>query len=145
MAASAVTYADVRVALGHPARAVWAAVADFGRIDRWAAGVTGCFLDGEGPGAIRTVFLAGRQVREQLDVIDPAVRRLCYRVLPPHGLPARDVRSEIRIVSLNGGGVEVWWRSEATEIDVPLEQMGARIEDFYRRSIEGLDRLLRDG
>ena len=145
MATDAVTYADVRVALDHPAEAVWTAVADFGRIDRWAAGVSGCVADGEGPGTIRTVSLAGRQVRERLEAIDPAVRSLRYGILPPHGLPARDVRSEIKLVPLDGGGVEMRWRSEATDLEVPPEQLGARIEDFYRRSIEGLDRMLRGG
>lgn len=145
MATVAVTYADVRVVLDHPVDAVWAVVADFGRIDRWAAGISGCEADGEGPGTIRTVSLAGRQVREQLDAIDPAARRLCYQVLPPHGLPARNVRSEIQLIPLDDGGVEIRWRSEATDLEVPAEQLGARIEDFYRRSIEGLDRMLRGG
>src|SRR5580704_8279764 len=105
MAQSAVTYADIRVALDHSTEAVWSAVAAFGRIDRWAEGVSGCVADGEGLGAIRTVSLAGREVRERLEAIDPIARRLCYQVLPPHGLPARNVRSEIRLTPLAGGGV----------------------------------------
>ena len=145
MSTDAVTYADVRAALDHPVGAVWAAVADFGRIDRWVAGVSGCAVDGQRAGMIRTVSLAGRQVREQLESIDPIVRSLSYRILSPHELPARDIRSEIQLVPLDGGGVEMRWRSKATGLTVPPEQLGARIEDFYRRSIEGLDRMLRDG
>jgi len=145
MATGAVTYANVRVALDHPVEVVWAEIAAFGRIDRWAAGICGCVADGEGPGTIRTVSLPGRQVRERLEAIDPVARRLRYQILPPHGLPAKDVRSEIILVPLDGGGVEMRWRSEATDFDVPPEQLGARIEDFYRRSIEGLDRMLRGG
>jgi uncharacterized protein YndB with AHSA1/START domain len=140
-----VTYADVRVALDHPMESVWAAIADFGRIDRWAAGVTECVADGEGPGTIRTVSLAGRQVRERLEAIDPTVHSLSYRILPPHELPAREVSSEILLVPLDGGGVEMRWRSEATGLEVPPEHLGARIEAFFRRSIEGLDQMLRAG
>jgi hypothetical protein len=142
---TAVTYADVRVTLDHPAETVWAAVAAFGRIDRWAAGVCGCVADGDGPGTIRTVALTGRQVQERLEAIDPVAYHLRYELLPPHGLPARNVRSEIRLVALDGGGVEMRWRSEATDLEVPAEQLGARIEDFYRRSIARLDRLLLTG
>ena len=145
MTTDTVTYADVRVALDHPVGAVWAMVAAFGRIDRWAAGVLACTADGEGPGMIRTVSLAGRQVRERLEAIDPAAHSLRYQILPPHGLPAREVRGEITLVALDGGGVEMRWRSEATDFAVPPEQLGARIEDFYRHSIEGLDRMLRGG
>ncbi|HEY1559278.1 MAG TPA: SRPBCC family protein [Caulobacteraceae bacterium] len=144
MAAGAVIYADVRVVLEHPVDAVWAAVAEFGRIDRWAAGVSSCTADGHGPGMIRTVSLAGRKVREQLETIDPAGRSLSYRILPPHGLPAADVRSEINLIQCDDG-VAMRWRSVATDLEVPAEQLGARIEGFYRRSIEGLDRLLRGG
>lgn len=140
---TAVTYADVRVTLDHPIEAVWAVVAAFGRIDRWVAGVTGCQADGEGPGTIRTVFLTGRQVREQLEAIDLVDRKLSYRILSPHGLPAQNVSSEIHLIPV-AGGVEMRWRSEATDLKVPAEVLGARIEDFYRRSIEGLDRMLRD-
>jgi hypothetical protein len=145
MATGDVTYADVRVALDHPVETVWAAVAAFGEIDRWAAGVCGCVADGEGPRTVRTVSLAGRQVRERLEAIDPSVYSLRYRILTPHGLPAGDVRSEILLVPLDGGGVEMRWRSQATDLEVPPEQLGARIEDFYRRSIAGLDRMLRGG
>ncbi len=143
MATVAVTYADIRVALDHSTEAVWSAVAAFGRIDRWAAGVSGCVADGEGPGAIRTVSLAGRQVREQLEAIDPFVRTLSYRIVPPHGLPAGEVRSEIELIALDDGGVEMRWRSQATDLEVPAEQLGARIEEFYRLSIAGLDEMLR--
>lgn len=143
MVEPAVTYADVMVRLDHPMDAVWAAVADFGGIGLWAAGVSGCTADGDGPGAIRTISLSERQVREQLEAIDPVARRLRYRILPPHSLPAADVWGEIKLTPLADGAVEMRWRSEATDLSVPAEQLGARIEDFYRRSIESLDRMLR--
>jgi hypothetical protein len=133
------------VTLDHSAEAVWTAVAAFGRIDLWAAGISGCVAEGEGPGTVRTVSLAGREVRERLETIDPAAHSLRYLVLPPHGLPAQNVRGEIRLTPLDGGGVEIRWRSEASDFEVPPEHLAARIEDFYRRSIEGLDRMLRVG
>jgi hypothetical protein len=139
----ATTYADVRVVLDHPVTVVWPSVAAFGELDRWAAGVTGCSVEGEGPGAIRTISLGDRQSRERLEAIDPAVHRLRYHILPPHTMPAQNIYSEIDLTALDGDRTEMRWRSEATDFDAPLQQVGMVIEGFYRRSIEKLDQLLR--
>jgi hypothetical protein len=145
MASDAMIYAEVHELLDHPVEIVWLHVAAFGAIDRWVDGVTRCEMTGEGPGAVRIVRLGERQVCEQLEEIDPAAYRLRYQILPPHLLPASNVRSEIRLIPLGGGRTEMVWCSEATEFDVPPEQLGAMIETFYRRSIEGLRRLLDRG
>jgi len=131
--------------LDHPIEKVWPIIAAFGGLDRWAAGVTGCTVQGEGPGAIRTVSLGERQARERLETIDPSSHKLRYHILPPHAMPARNVFSEIRLTALDDGRTEIRWRSEATDFGVPSEQVGAGIEKFYRRSLEGLDRMLREG
>jgi len=133
-------YAEVHELLDHPVQAVWPQIAAFGAIDRWVDGVTGCTMTG----AVRIVQLGERQVREQLEAIDPAAYRLRYRVLPPHRLPAVDVCSEIRLIPLEDDRTEMVWCSDATEFEIPREQFGALIEAFYRRSIDGLRRLLSD-
>jgi hypothetical protein len=139
------TYARVCRTLDHPIEAVWRRVAAFGGIDRWVAGVEACRVEGDGVGAIRTVELGDRVARERLEAIDAAGRRLRYRILPPHALPARDVCSEISLTALDDGRTEMTWRSDATGFTVPAEQLGARIERFYDLSIDGLARLLREG
>ncbi len=142
MASDAMTYAEIHEVLDHPVEIIWRQVAAFGAIDRWADGVTGCEMAGEGPGAVRNVWLGERRVRERLEQLDPAAYRLRYHILPPHLLPAANIRSEIRLIPLAAGRTEMVWRSEATDFDVPPEELGARIETFYRRSIDGLRRLL---
>jgi uncharacterized protein YndB with AHSA1/START domain len=129
--------------LDHPIEAVWTCVAAFDGIERWAAGVEACRVEGQGVGAIRTVKLGDRVAREQLEAIDAADRRLRYRILPPHALPAEDVCSEICLTALDDGRTEMVWRSQATGFTVPANQLGARIERFYDLSIDGLARLLR--
>lgn len=145
MATETITYADVRVVLGHPVDRLWPPIAAFGELDRWAAGVTGCTIEGQGPGAIRTVSLGDRQARERLEAIDPPNHRLRYSVLPPHAMPARNVVSEIGLTALDDGRTEVRWRSEASDFTAPPEQVGGAIEKFYCRSLENLDRMLREG
>ena len=145
MASDAMIYAEIHEVLDHPVEIIWPEVAAFGAIDRWVDGVTGCEMTGDGPGAVRTVRLGERQVRERLEQIDPVAYCLRYHILPPHLLPAANIRSEIRLIPLEAGRTEMVWRSEATSFDVAPEELGARIETFYRRSIDGLRRLLDRG
>jgi hypothetical protein len=145
MTGDAIIYVDVRAVLDHPVDRLWVPIAAFGGLDRWAAGVTGCTVEGQGPGAIRTVSLSDRQARERLEAIDPRHHRLRYEILPPHAMPARNVHSEIALTARDDGRTALRWHSEATDFAVPPEQLGAAIGAFYRRSLEGLDRMLRDG
>ena len=142
MASDAMIYVEVHELLDHPVERVWPQVAAFGAIDRWVDGVTGCTVTGDGKGAVRTIQLGERQVCEQLEEIDPAAYRLRYRILLPHRLPAANIHGEIRLIPLAGGRTEMVWRSDATDFQVPPEELGARMEAFYRRSIAGLRRLL---
>ncbi|GAB3667680.1 SRPBCC family protein [Ramlibacter alkalitolerans] len=61
-----------------PAEAAWAALRDFGAVDRLAAGfVTACALEEEG--AVRRVtFFNGMEARERLVTLDDAARRIVY-------------------------------------------------------------------
>jgi len=142
MASDAMIYAEIHEVLDYPVEIIWRQVAAFGAIDRWVDGVTGCEMAGDGPGAVRIVRLGSRLVRERLEQIDPAAYRLRYHILPPHLLPATNIRSEVRLVPLEAGRTEMVWCSEATGFEVPPDELGARIEIFYRRSIDGLRRLL---
>ena len=91
---------------------------------------------------MRTVTRGG-VVREQLETLDPDGHKISYRVLPPHSLPAEDVRGAITLRALGPNVTEIVWRSRPTRFSAPPGPLGARIEAFYRASIEGLDRRLR--
>lgn len=145
MTTTPVTYAKVRVVIDHPIDAVWPYIADFGGLDAWAAGVTGCTLEGKGPGAVRTVALGDRSALERLESIEPAGHRLRYHILPPHVMPAQNVFSDISLTSIGKNQTEILWTSEATDFGMPPEQLGARIEGFYSKSLDGLRRLLDGG
>ena len=135
-------YARVRVVLDHPIDEVWAVAGEFGGLETWVDGVSACTVEGAGVGAVRTVTRGG-VVREQLEALDPRRRQIRYRVLPPHSLPAEDVRGEITLRALSPRATEIVWRSDAGGFSAPQGPLGARIEDFYRASIQGLDRRLR--
>ena len=145
MTTTRVTYADVRAVIDYPIEQVWALIACFGGLERWAAGVSACELEGNGVGAVRTVHLGNRSARERLEAIDPNSYRLRYHILPPHAMPAEDVYSEIILTAIGSDRTEMVWRSEASDFAIPPDELGARIETFYGKSIEGLKRLLDGG
>ncbi len=139
-----IEYAHVRVALDHPIDEVWAVAGQFGGLETWCDGVSTCSVEGEGVGAVRTVTRGVGVVREQLETLDPQRCQLSYRILPPHALPADEVRGAITLKALGPRKTEIVWRSSAERFHAPPGPLGARIEAFYRASIQGLDQRLRD-
>jgi hypothetical protein len=135
-------YARIRETLDRPISDVWRIVAAFGSLEHWVDGVQFCRVEGEGVGAVRTVVRGGNTVRERLEELDAANFLLSYSILDPHSLPARDVRSTIALRQLTSGKTEFVWRSEAAEFSGSPEDLGARIEGFYAKSLEGLRHLL---
>lgn len=135
-------YAHVRVVIEHPLDEVWSVAGQFGGLETWADGVSACAVEGSGVGAVRSVTRGG-VVREQLETLDHCRHEISYRILPPHALPAEDVRGAITLKALGPGTTEIVWRSEALRFSAPPAALGARIEAFYRASIEGLERRLR--
>jgi len=142
MTTTPVTYAKVRAEIDHPIAEVWPWIADFGGLAAWASGVTGCTLDGEGVGAVRAVSLGDRVAHERLEAIEPDRYWLRYHIVPPHAMPAENVYSEISLTSIDPRRTELLWVSEATDFSMDPVQLGARIEGFYRKSVEGLKRVL---
>jgi hypothetical protein len=138
MATGSVEYARVTRILEHPVARVWAVAGAFGGLERWADGVSACAVDG----GIRTVTRNSGTVRERLDRHDPDALEISYSILPPHPLPADEVRGTIVLRALGPARTEIVWRSEACDFQAPPTALGARIEQFYAASIEGLDRLL---
>lgn len=140
--ASPVEYARARRVLRAPLNAVWDVISRFGGVEAWIVGVSACSLDGEGVGAVRTLQLQGRSAREQLIKLDPAAHTLTYAILEPHALPAKDVRSTITLRAIAADQTEAVWVSKARAFGVPPEALGARINEFYARSLAQLEQLL---
>jgi hypothetical protein len=82
-------------------------------------------------------------VREQLETFDPGRHRISYRILSPHALPADEVRGAITLRAMGPRATEIVWRSSAERFHAPPGQLGARIEAFYRASIQGLERRIK--
>jgi hypothetical protein len=135
-------YVSVHVVLDHARERLWTFIASFGGVDRWIDGVESCVLDGEGAGAVRTLVRNGATVRERLDLVDDERFEVAYTILEPHSLPARGVRSVIRLNRLGPATTEITWSSSAESFSAPPEALATRIEAFYRASLRRLASLV---
>jgi Polyketide cyclase / dehydrase and lipid transport len=142
MTSPPITYATVTAILDHPIDAIWLKIAGFGGLEHWADGVQSCVVEGDGVGAIRIIVRNGNSVRERLEAIDPAAHMIRYKILPPNMMPAEDVHGTIALRATAASTTEIVWHSDATAFAVPQAALGARIEQFYAASIDGLRRLL---
>ena len=142
MATTGIEYVRVERTIPWPIEPIWAKIAAFGGLEDWADGVTSCAVEGGGVGAIRTVVRQGRTVRERLEWFDPAGHGLGYLILPPHALPAMEVRGTISLTAEAEARTHVAWRSHATDFAVPPQALAERIAQFYESSLDGLARLL---
>lgn len=136
-----VEYARVVRFLEYGTHAVWPLIADFGGITGWIDGVSACHVTGDGVGAIRTVSIRGRQVRERLHISDRARGVLAYQILPPHSLPASDILSTIELFGVPPRSTRIVWRSEAV-LGTDAQTLRAAIEPFFSASLTNLQRLL---
>jgi len=145
MTSPSITYASVTELIEQPIDVVWPVIAAFGGVEHWVPGITACTVEGSGVGAVRTVVSNGNRVLERVEAIDHPSRFLRYRILPPHSVPVDDLHGNILLSVVDGTTTEMIWWSDATQFHVPQDVVGARIETFYRRSIEGLRALLAAG
>ena len=122
---------------------VWAAVADFGEISRWAPNVDHSCLtsaQSEGAGSVRRVQVDRNALLERVTEWEPG-RQLCYSI---EGLPPV-VRSVTNTWKLDGtdGGTAVTITSRIDTGPRPPQQVVARVfgrvlAKASRRMLEGL-------
>lgn len=142
MTSPPIRFAEASVRLDQPLARVWEIVAGFGGLQHWVDGVSDCTVEGHGVGAIRTLVRNGNRVQERLEAVDPAAHSISYSIMPPHRLPASNVRGTITLDALPDGGTRISWQADATDFVMPPEEFGHRIGKFYADSIEGLRHLL---
>jgi hypothetical protein len=145
MTSPSITYASVTELIDQPIDAVWPVIAAFGGVEHWIPGITACTVEGSGVGAVRTVVSHGNSVQERIEALDDEARLLRYHILPPHSVPVDGLHGNIRLAAIDDTTTELTWWSDATQFHAPQDVVSARIETFYRRSIEGLRALLAAG
>jgi carbon monoxide dehydrogenase subunit G len=124
-----------------PSDRVWELVRDFGGVRRYAAGIEKCSVEGSGVGAVRTLSLAGgAELRERLEAIDDARRRLSYSIVSGP-IPVASYLATIEICD-EASGCRVDWSSTFEAKGITDDQARRMIEGVYRGGIAGIKREL---
>jgi carbon monoxide dehydrogenase subunit G len=113
-----------------PGDAVWAALRDFGAVDRLAAGfVTACELEEDG--AVRRVtFFNGMQVRERLVSLEEQARRIVYTV---EGGRASHYNASAQVVAVDAQRCRFVWT-----IDLLPDALAPAIAQMMERGAQAM-------
>lgn len=121
---------------------VWELFRDFGGLDRFAAGIEECRVEGEGVGAVRTLSMpGGLKLQERLEAFDDAARSLSYAIIGEHPLPLDDYLSTVRVVEESADRCSIEWTSEFVPKG-PEEAARSMVEGIYRGGIKGIKKAL---
>lgn len=96
--------------LNVPAEIAWQAIRKIGRLDVWFPFIETCRVEGEGPGALRYMTIAGGggDIKDTIEEIDDANRRLVY-LRPVSPFPVSYYRGTVEVfTSYDGLAVVVW-------------------------------------
>jgi hypothetical protein len=104
-----ITKQPITKKLNVPAGVVWEAIRKIGRLDVWFPFIETCGVEGEGPGALRYMTVAGGgEIKDTIEEIDDINMRLTYlRPLSP--FPVTYYKGTVEVFrSYDGSGVVVW-------------------------------------
>jgi carbon monoxide dehydrogenase subunit G len=127
--------------IGASAERVWELVRDFGGVERYAAGIEKCTVEGQGIGAVRTLGLAGGlSLQERLEAFDDAGRRLSYAIVAGP-IPVTDYLATIEVRD-EGSSCRIDWSSTFEPKGISDDQARRMIEGVYKGGIVGIQRAL---
>jgi len=95
--------------LNVPAERVWEAISRIGRLDVWFPIIETCKVEGNGPGALRYMTVAGGgEIKDTIEEIDSKNMKLIY-LRPISPFPVTHYRGTVEVfTSYDGLGVVVW-------------------------------------
>jgi hypothetical protein len=136
-----ITKQPIAKKLNVPADVVWEAIRKIGRLDVWFPFIETCRVEGEGPGALRYMTVAGGgEIKDTIEEIDDRNMRLVYlRPLSP--FPVTHYKGTVEVFkSYDGLGVVVW------TIDFESQpEDAASVKELVRGAIsEGIDGMEKD-
>ncbi|HUB63336.1 MAG TPA: SRPBCC family protein [Methylocella sp.] len=93
-----------------PSEKVWEAISKIGRLDVWFPIIETCTVEGQGPGASRSMTVAngGGDIKDTIEAIDSKNMRLVY-LRPISPFPVTYYKGTVEVfTSYDGLGVVVW-------------------------------------
>ncbi|MCX7068286.1 MAG: SRPBCC family protein [Methylococcales bacterium] len=127
--------------LNVPADVVWQAIRNIGRLDVWFPIIESCRVEGEGQGALRymTITNGGGDIKDTIEEIDDANRRLVY-LRPVSPFPVSYYQGTVEVFSsYDGLGIVVW----TIEFESKPEDAAAvadLVHDAISAGLEGMEK-----
>ncbi|UCE84845.1 MAG: SRPBCC family protein [Deltaproteobacteria bacterium] len=126
-----------------PAAKVWELIREFGAVDRWAAGVESCSVEGEGVGAVRTLGMAGGlSLQEKLESFDDAGRSFGYAIVGDNPLPFRNYHSVVTVEEKGADRCTYTWTGTFEAEPATEAQASGIIRSIYTGGIQSLRKAL---
>lgn len=133
---------DVKI-LDKPISHVWAILSGFGAIKTWMPSLQSCSVEGDGLGAIRTVYNNDNKMQEQLEVYDPKEHFISYRLLDPTDYPMEGCYGSVSLAAKGVNATELTWTATAEKVDeAGIAYVGALFAPFFVECIDAMRKIL---
>ncbi|MFG1432551.1 SRPBCC family protein [Xanthobacter sp. V2C-8] len=140
--------AEETAVIDAPPEAVWKLVGDFGAIASWHPDVKAASATGREPGAERVLVLEKGEITDGLDEIDPAARRIAYRLSKENveALPVSFYTATLTVDDAGGGRSKVEWAARLYRGDTgnfPPDELNdeaatTAMSSFFADGLKGL-------
>lgn len=122
-----------------PVDEVWNLLRDFNGLPKFVSAITKSTIEGSGPGAVRTLVLAGGglPVLEKLESLDDNARILCYSIVTSP-LPIDSYFATVELKELGPNKCELYWGSTFQLKGATEAEAVKIVEGVYVAAFEGL-------
>ena len=117
----------------------WAAIRQIGRLDVWFTFIETCRVEGEGPGAVRYMTVAGGgEIKDIIEEIDDDNRRLVY-LRPISPFPVSYYRGTVEIFSSYDGLAVIVWTIDFESRPEDAHEVAGLVRDAIGEGIDGME------
>lgn len=116
----------------------WAMISDFANLKRWHPLVQRCETQGEGEGAIRTVYFADSWAAERLDRLDHDRHVLHYAIIDSDKPSSIGLKGAIALLADGEGRTALNWTSGVDPAREDAAALDAYLEQYYPSRIDHL-------
>jgi hypothetical protein len=117
----------------------WAAIRQIGRLDVWFPFIETCRVEGEGPGAVRYMTVAGGgEIKDIIEEIDDGNRRLVY-LRPISPFPVIHYRGTVEIFRSYDGLAVVAWTIDFESRPEDAREVAGLVRGAIGDGIDGME------
>lgn len=129
---------SIEATIDAPLDDIWAIISDFKNLMRWHPLVQRCETEGEGEGAVRTVYFADSWASETLELLDNDQHILHYAIVDSSTPSSVGLKGAISLAMGQGSGTKLTWTSGVDPARSDAEALDTYLQHYYPQRIEHL-------